>query len=157
MSRFQLSGLDHRQFQSLFALDDAGLAARRAVRCIADSAPGYPCRISLDDAVIGETLLLLPYLHQPASSPYRSSGPIYVRHAATQPVLAPGEVPPYVTRRLISLRAYDHRDMMMAADVHEGTEVRDALEQLFARAEVAYVHLHNARQGCFSCLASRVG
>ncbi len=154
---FQLAGLDPRPFQALFALDDQALAAHGAVRCVADNAPGYPCRISLADAVPGEELLLLSYLHLPGASPYRSAGPIFVRRGATRAVLEPGEVPVYVSRRLISLRAYDHRDMMVDAEVHAGTEVAAALETLFSRDEVAYVHLHNARQGCFSCRADRVG
>ncbi|WP_308422604.1 hypothetical protein [Luteimonas terricola] len=33
------------------------------------------------------------YLHQPASSPYRASGPIYVRRRQTRRILAPGLVP----------------------------------------------------------------
>lgn len=156
MSRFQLSGLDHRPFQPLFALNDAALAERGARRCRVDEAPGYPCRISLEDAPLGEDVLLLSYPHQAADSPYRSSGPIYVRAGVTQAVLSPGRVPPYVSRRLISLRAYDRRDMMLGAEVHEGDEVAAALEALFADPGVAYAHLHNARQGCFSCLASRV-
>ncbi|WJI16372.1 DUF1203 domain-containing protein [Pseudoxanthomonas winnipegensis] len=156
MSRFQLSGLDHRRFQPLFALDDAALAARGALRCRVDDAHGYPCRISLEDAALGEDVLLLPYAHQAVDSPYRSSGPIYVRARVTQAVLPPGEVPPYVSRRLISLRAYDRRDMMVDAQVHRGVDVAEALEAWFKSPAVAYAHLHNARQGCFSCLARRV-
>jgi hypothetical protein len=154
---FQLAGLDPRPFQALFALDDQALAAHGAMRRIADSAPGYPCRVSLTDAALGEAVLLLSYLHQPTSSPYRSAGPIFIRHGATRAMLAPGEVPPYVTRRLISLRAYDQRDMMVDADVHPGAQVAAALEALFQRRDVAYVDLHNARQGCFSCRAERAG
>ncbi|SEK48626.1 Protein of unknown function [Pseudoxanthomonas sp. GM95] len=155
-STFQLCGLDPAPFQPLFALNDASLAARGALRRIVDNAPGYPCRISLEDAALGETVLLLPYLHQATDSPYRSSGPIYVRANAKQATLAPGHVPTSVSSRLISLRAYDEHDMMVCADVHPGNEVAAALEVLFADAGVAYVHLHNARQGCFSCLARRV-
>ncbi len=154
---FQLAGLDPRPFQALFALDDQALAARGIVRRIADSTPGYPCRISLTDAALGEALLLLSYAHLPVSSPYNSAGPIFVRQGATRAMLAPGQVPAYVTRRLISLRAYDQGDMMVDADVHEGTRVAAALETLFQRRDVAYVDLHNARQGCFSCRAEWVG
>lgn len=156
MSRFQLSGLDHRAFQPFFAMDDAALAARGMRRCRVDDASGYPCRISLEDAPLGEDVLLLPYLHHAVDSPYRSSGPVYVRAKVTRAVLAPSDVPPYVSRRLISLRAYDHRAMMLRAEVHQGNEVAQALDDLFANQDVAYAHLHNARQGCFLCLASRV-
>ncbi|MBO9579260.1 MAG: DUF1203 domain-containing protein, partial [Microbacteriaceae bacterium] len=60
------------------------------------------------------------YEHQPAHSPYRASGPIFVRRDAQRRVLAPGEVPPYVAERLISLRAYDVAHLMVDAEVCEG-------------------------------------
>ncbi|HYJ36461.1 MAG TPA: DUF1203 domain-containing protein, partial [Rhizomicrobium sp.] len=76
---FRYTGLDAGQFLSLFALSDAELAARGIQRVTADKKPGFPCRVSLEDAAPGETLLLLPFEQQPAASPYRSSGPIFVR------------------------------------------------------------------------------
>lgn len=157
MSMFQLAGIDHEPFQALFALSDEELARRGVVRRIADSDSGFPCRISLEDAPAGDELLLLHYLHHPVSSPYRASGPIYVRRGQTRRVLAPGVVPGYVTRRIISLRAYDAQHMMVSAEVRDGTDVARALEQLFSDPGVSYVHLHNAKQGCFSCHARRVG
>ena len=102
-------------------------------------------------------LLLLPHEHHPANSPYRASGPIYVRRGALRRELDVGEAPPYVTQRLISVRAYDTGAMMIDAAVCEGRAVGAALDALFADPAVDYVHLHNAKRGCFSCLASRVG
>jgi hypothetical protein len=155
MPRFQLSGIAHEPFESLFLLPDERLGAMGIARRFATETPGFPCRVSLEDAAIGEELLLLPYEHQPAPSPYRASGPVFVRRHARRRVLAPGEVPPSVSRRLISLRAYDAADMMVAASVCEGTAVAGALERTLSDPGVAYVHLHNARQGCFSCEARR--
>jgi hypothetical protein len=156
MARFQLVGLEEAQFAGLFELDEAQLAQRGMRRQVADEAPGFPCRISLEDAAIGEELLLLSYAHQPADSPYRASGPIFVRRGARRARLAPGMVPDYVTGRLMSLRAYDSAHLMIAAEVCEGEAAGARLDALFAEASVAYVHLHNARRGCFSCLAQRV-
>ena len=106
---FRLVGIDHQQFEPIFALSERDLRQHHAVRRVATSSPGFPCRISLEDAGVGDELLLLPYPHQPAASPYRSSGPIYIRRGATQRTLATGVVPDYVTSRLISVRAYDRR------------------------------------------------
>lgn len=152
---FRLNGLDPAGFAPLFALDDAALAARGIRRRRADADFGFPCRISLQDALPGEELLLLSFEHHAVDSPYRALGPIYVRGGVAQARLAPGEVPPYVTRRLISVRAYDRAGMMLAADVVEGVAVAARLERQFADAHTGYVHLHNARPGCFSCVASR--
>ena len=155
MARFQLHGLDAGPFAPLFELDDAALAARGMRRRRADAEFGYPCRVSLRDALPGEQLLLLPFEHHAVDSPYRALGPIYVRRAAQPAQLAPGEVPTYVTRRLISLRAYDRGGMMLAADVIDGAAVGSQLEKFFEDAAIAYVHLHNARPGCYSCRAER--
>ena len=58
------------------------------------SHPGTPCRVSLVDAAVGETVLLLPYEHQAApGSPYRSSGAIFVRQGAEQAQPGVNEVP----------------------------------------------------------------
>ena len=147
---FQLLGIDHQQFEPLFLLSDSELKARGAVRCIATESPGYPCRVSLEDARVGDELLLLPYLHQPAASPYRASGPIFVRRDAKQRRLGVGEIPSYVSTRLMSIRAYDAAHMMVAASVCEGAHAAQELEQHFDNDQVAYIHLHNAKRGCFS-------
>jgi hypothetical protein len=149
MSGFQLRGLDPAIFAPLFRFGDADLAARGARRVIATAAPGFPCRISLADAEVGDELLLLPFEHQPAASPYRALGPIYVRRDARPPGLAPGEVPDYVSRRLISARAYDAGHCMVAASVTPGAAVTAELERLFDDDQVAYLHLHHAARGCF--------
>jgi hypothetical protein len=155
MNSFRLVGLPAEQFSHLFALSDAELASYDARRVFATKKPGYPCRISLTDADIGEELLLLPFEHQAANSPYRSSGPIFVRKAAAPPHLEAGVVPDYVRTRLISVRAYDQAHSMSDALVCEGTGVRAAILAMFACEDVAYIHLHNANRGCFSCTVLR--
>ena len=153
MPSFQLVGLPYEPFAGYFSLSDAELGALGMCRVVATEQPGYPCRVSLRDAAVGEELLLLPYVHQAEKSPYRASGAIFVRRRAQQCVLEPGVIPDYVRLRLISVRAYDSSHLMTAAEVCEGSEVGAALQDLFSRREVAYVHLHNAKRGCFSCRA----
>lgn len=155
MAGYQLVGLSHEPFADLFGMTEEQLRSRGARRIVADSGQGFPCRVSLQDAQQGEELLLLPYEHQAVDSPYRASGPIYVRRGARQRVLAPGELTPYVTGRLMSLRAYDADHWMIGAEVCPGTELAAELDRRFADERVAYIHLHNARPGCFSCLVQR--
>lgn len=154
-ARFALVGLEAAPFEPLFHLPDDALRERGMRRCLASADHGFPCRVGLQDARAGDELLLLPWTHQPALSPYRASGPIYVRRGATQRRLAPGEVPPYVSSRMMSLRAYDGEHLIVDAEVCEGPDVAHRLDQMMADARVAYVHLHNARRGCYSCLALR--
>ncbi len=157
MRSFQLVGLDPGQFEHLFDLPDPELQARNIRRVLADADFGFPCRICLEDAQPGDELLLLPFQHQPAAGPYQASGPIYVRKGSQRKRLPPDEVPPYVLRHQISLRAYDAEDSIIAAEVVEGTEVAKHLTALFANPSIRYVHLHNARRGCFSCMVGSVG
>jgi hypothetical protein len=155
MTSFQLVGLSSEPFAPLFDLPDSELAARNVQRVVAAANPGYPCRVSLIDAEIGEELLLLPFEHQPANSPYRASGPIFVRKGAFQTRLDPGVVPDYVRRRLISFRAYDDAGQMVDATVCDGSDAASAIQTMFSDNRVAYIHLHNAKRGCFSCLVNR--
>ena len=152
---FWLSGLDPAPYAPLFSLDDQALRRHGARRVMADSDTGYPCRVSLEDARAGEVLLLLPYEHLPAPSPYRACGPVFVRQGARRRTLAPGHVPAYLSRRLVSLRAYDAGGMMRAADVADGTAIAGTLTRMFADPAVGMIHLHNARHGCYLCLAGR--
>ena len=153
---FHISPLPLAAFRPLFALSDAELAARGMRRVIADSQPGFPCRVSLEDATPGETLILLHHVHHDVDGPYRASGPIYVREHATSAAPAPGEVPTSVRDRLLSLRAYDAAGMLRDADVVEGRELAVHVARLFADPAVAYLHAHNARPGCYNCRIDRV-
>lgn len=154
---FRLVPLPAQPFRSLFDCSDEALAAVGASRVVATHSPGFPCRVSLDDAAPGEEVLLLNWAHHAVDSPYRATGPIYVRRGAVEAHIAPGELPPVITRRRISVRAYDARGHMVGAEVCEGGEVRGTLERQFADPAVAYVHLHNAGPGCFACAVERVG
>lgn len=156
MNSFQLSGLPEQVFSSLFALSDAELAARNIERVIADSQPGFPCRVSLVDADVGDELLLLAFEHQPGASPYRASGPIYVGRRARQASLPVGALSPYVTSRMISLRAYAANDSMVSAEVCDGSTLESHIERAFADDRTAYLHLHYAKRGCFLCRVDRV-
>ena len=155
MGSFQLVGLRPEPFAPLFTLTDRELAEMSARRVVAEESGRYPCRISLVDVEKGAELLLLPYSHQPARSPYKASGPIYIRKGAEQQILDIGRVPEYVSSRLISVRAYDAEDIMIGADVCDGRNVAAEIENQFANAEVRYIHLHNAKRGCYSCLVKR--
>ena len=152
---FQIVPLPAAPFIPLFSLSDQELAARRARRVMVDAHPGYPCRISLADAEVGETVILLNHEHLPADTPYRSSHAIYVREGASPYTPPPGTVPDVIARRLISVRMFDASGNMLAADVKEGTQLAPVLEAALADPAVSFIHLHNARQGCFAAKVVR--
>jgi hypothetical protein len=152
---FQISGLSLDQFAPLFALSDQELAHHDAVRVIAERRPGFPCRVSLQDAEVGERLILLNYEHLAVASPYRSRHAIYVRESATEANLALDEVPELLRTRLLSVRAFDTQGMMSNAEVAPGTALENVIEQLFADPAVEYLHIHNAKPGCYAARVDR--
>lgn len=153
---FRISALPREPFEALFRLDELELAKLGIRRRVAKEKPGYPCRVSLEDAEVGESLLLLPFEHHAVDSPYRASGPIYVREVAMQASPGEGEVPGFFRHRQLSARAYSAKGMMRDASVFEGVALEASLEALFADPKVAYVHLHNAQPGCFMARVDRV-
>lgn len=151
---FRILGLAAEPFAELFSLPDEALAARGAVRAVADKAPGYPCRISLTDAAMGEEVILVHHQHHATGSPFRSGYAIYVR-AGERMFDEVDRVPQMLRSRLLSLRAFDAQGMLLDADVVEGGDVETLIARLFANARVAYSHVHFARPGCYAALVER--
>jgi len=146
---FQIIPLNKEQFEPLFELDDEALKAHGAMRMIADEKPGFPCRVSLQDAEIGETVLLLNYQHLSVDTPYRSKHAIFVRQNGEQANLKPNEIPQPCLKSPVAVRAFDQSGMMLDADIAEGAGLAGLIEKLLGLPEAAYLHLHFARRGCF--------
>ena len=152
---FQIKPLDAQRFAHLFDLTDAELAEQQACRQVVATSPGTPCRVSMQDAAVGETVILFNYVHQPEDSPYQASHAIFVRQGAREAPLAINEVPEVIRCRLVSLRLFDRNHMMIAADVMPGEVVGAAIAAAFDKADVAYAHIHNAKPGCFAASVHR--
>jgi len=155
---YSITGLPVEPFRPFFGLPDEELARHHIVRMIADEPVGYPCRVLLEDARPGDSLLLLNHEYQPAATPYRGRHAIFVNEAATAPRTFVDEIPPVLSvRKAISLRAFDARDMMIDADVVAGAEVEAAVFRLLENPKTAYLHAHNAGRGCFAARIDRAG
>ena len=152
---FRVSALPEQEFAELFSLDESELRSRGAKRYIADSRPGFPCRVSLEDAAPGEPVILLPFAHQTADSPYKASGPIFVREGARRAAPAIDQVPELLRLRMLSVRAYDGQSLMRDADVVDGRDLEAVVERFFANPRVSYLHVHFARPGCYACRIDR--
>ena len=152
---FQITALEPNRFSRLFAMSDAELAEHLAVRMVATSKPGFPCRVSLADAEAGEEVILVNHQHLAATSPYQASHAIFVRKGVEQARPAVGETPEQLRSRTLSLRAFDDRAMIVAADLVEGRDLGPALERLLTDPAAAYVHIHFAKYGCYAARADR--
>lgn len=152
---FQIIALPYEAFAPLFARSNEQLQALGARRMVVGQKPGYPCRVSLMDAGIGETVLLLQFNHHDVDSPYHGSGPIFVRKNAQMATPAVNEIPAMFNHRLLSVRGYDGAGMMLQAEVVQGSDLVDAIGRVFDNSLVSYLHIHNAAPGCFNCKVVR--
>ena len=153
---FQVKSIDADLFSHLFDLPNEALAQLGAVRETVTQKPGVPCRVSLEDAEIGEEVILLPYEHHQVASPYQSKGPVYIRKAARQAQIEKNTLPKMLEHRLLSLRVYDANGMMVNARTVEGRILHDTVQELFQNNRARYMQVHNAGPGCFNCQIDRV-
>jgi hypothetical protein len=152
---FRIQGLSPEPFLPLYGLSDEELANRSAKRYVASAQSGFPDRIEMRDAEPGERLILVNYVHQPADTPYRASHAVFVLEGAEKRYDAVNEVPEVLLRRLISIRAFDLNHWMVEGDVCDGRELDAAIHKLLAKPEVAYLHAHYAKPGCYAARIER--
>lgn len=152
---FRITGLPAAEFAPLFSMSDAELAARGAVRQIADDRrPGYPCRVSLTDSQAGDELILANYEHHPVASPYRMRFAVYVRRGE-ETFDAIDEVPEQLRCRMLAVRGFDANAMMIGWELADGRELEAAIERRFADPKADYLHIHFAAPGCYAARVDR--
>lgn len=153
---FLIRGLDPAPFRPLFGLSDTELQLRGARRYAVDQTPGFPDRIELRDLEPGETAILVNFMHQPASTPYQSSHAIFIREGAEAAHDCVATVPPVLARRVISLRAFSEGGDMLDADLADGAALEPLIAKFFDNPDVAYLHAHYAKRGCFAARIDRI-
>jgi hypothetical protein len=151
---YRITGLAREQFEPLLELSDEELAARNARRLRAEK-PGAPCRVSLEEAEAGETLLLINHVSHDVPTPFRTAYAIYVREAAGEPPSYRDEVPPLLGRRTLGLRGFGADGMLKGALLATPGEAEGRIRELFKQPEIASIHAHNAAYGCFLARVER--
>lgn len=147
---YVITGLDPAPFEPLYGLDDVTLAERGVIARTADAKPGYPCRITLEDAEPGERLLLLNHESHKAATPFRSAYAIFVRDGATARAQYRNQLPPVFANRPIALRIFSSQGFLIGADMGKGEELEVKINEALKRPGAAYIHAHNAMHGCFA-------
>src|SRR5438132_1919910 len=104
---YRIRGLDPAPYRPLFGLSEDELAKRGIVRMIVTEKPSFPCRTSLTDRDIGESVLLLNHVSHDVANPYRASHAIFVTEGEEDPGEYVDEVPPVFEKRVLSLRGFD--------------------------------------------------
>ena len=152
---YRIKGLEPSQFARLADLSDEELALQGMARMTADKKPGFPCRITLDDAEPGETLLLLNHASHTGDNPYRATHAIFVRESAVSPAVYTDQIPPALDRRILSLRAFDRDGMMREAVLAQPGEAEPEIVRMLDDDAVDHIDAHNAIRGCFAARIER--
>ena len=152
---FRIHALPREVFSRYFLMSNEELLAHGGVMRIVDKRPGFTCRVSLEDAQLGERVLLINYEHQSSATPYRSCHAVYVREHADTANCELGQVPELFRSRLMSVRAFDHEGMMLNADAVEGRDLEVTIERLLRGTAAEYLHLHYAKPGCYAARVER--
>ena len=152
---FRISGLDPAPFHHLFGLSDDELAAKGARRYVANAKPGFPDRVEMRDLEPGEAALLVNFTHQPAETPYRASHAIFVREWAENAYEQVDTIPDALRVRPLSIRAFDADHMMVDADAVDGSTAEQVITKFFGNPDVAYIHVHTAKRGCYLAVVER--
>ena len=147
---FQISALSEALFSHLYGATEEQLSQAGAQRVIADAEPGFPCRISMRDAKIGESLILLNYSHLDEDTPYCASHAIFIIEGSKEQTFPRNTVPQVLRSRLLSLRAFDENYSMIAADVCAGADLEHAITKIATDPSVSFLHVHNAAPGCYA-------
>lgn len=124
---------------------------------VADTMPGFPCRQCLRDAEVGEELILVSYDPFGADSPYRSASPIFLHRSPCSTQIDDGDdLPEQLTRRQLSVRAFDRKAMMLDAAVIDGSDLEATIAQMLGEPSTDHLHIHNASRGCWAVAVERV-
>lgn len=150
---YRIAGLDCAPYKAFFGLSAAELAKRCIVRVTVSKKPGFPCRVSLRDREIGDTVLLLNHISHDVANPYRATHAIFVADAEQAEFV--DEIPPVFENRVLSLRGFDKSGMMVDAILAQPGEADAGIRNLFDNSEIKTIHAHNAARGCFSARIDR--
>ena len=151
---YRITGLDPAPYKPLFGLSDAELADQGVVRMTVTD-PTFPCRVSLTDRAIGETVLLVNHVSHDVANPYRASHAIFVTEGENKVGDFVDQVPPVFAPRVLSLRGFDADGMMVDALLTQPGEADAGIRQLFDNPAIATIHAHNATRGCFAAKIER--
>ena len=151
---YVVRGLDPAPFRPLFKLSDEELARHGIVRMLVSQKRSFPCRITLEDREIGESVLLLNHVSHDVANPYRAAHAIFVSDAGEAAEFV-DRIPPVFEARMLSLRGFDANGMMIDALVVQPGGAEEGIRKLFGNPNIESVHAHNAARGCFSAKIER--
>ena len=153
---FRAVGLPLSPFEPLFALGDAELAARGMRRMIVDEKPGFPCRVTLEDAEPGERAdpaavraPARPFALSRLGPDLRARGRARAVRRGRRRAAGPARTAA-VRCAAMTARTASSRPMSSTATMRSRRS-RGSSHATMSR----YIHVHNAKRGCFACRIER--
>ena len=122
----------------------------------ADAEGGSPLRCCLRETRPGEQVLLMAYTPPGTRGAYAERGPVFIHAGPCEGYRSPQVYPAGLSHRRQLVRAYDH-DGRIADGVlaDNGDHARAVIREMFARPDVALVHLRNVGYGCYNFAVRR--
>lgn len=119
--------------------------------------PGNPCRHCLKNIPKGADMLILAYKPFDGTNPYAEVGPIFLCADPCTPgtdTEAP-EILQTAPDYLLKGYSQDDRIIYGTGAVTPTPDIHAKIDDLFARPDVAYIHVRSARNNCFQCRIDR--
>ena len=134
--------------------DAYGQVPERAV----STGVGNPCRYSLRDIPEGQEMLILAHRPFDTLHPYAETGPIFLSASPCARYVDDGTPPEILTTSPEYLiKGYNDGDRIVyGTGVVTPTErLEEAIDQIFRRDDVAYIHVRSARNNCYLARVDR--
>ena len=120
---------------------------------------GEPCRDVLRRARQGEELILASFSAFEKTGPYKEYGPIFVLAHESGEAVERGAVEigadANYLRSQFAIRAYSSDEEIIDAALVQSADAQRVVEEFFARAETAFLHVRFPAYGCFACRLDR--
>lgn len=122
---------------------------------LAVSRAAAPCRSCL--RVTGPEERLILFAHRPfsTSGPYAEVGPVFIHADDCQPYAEPNKFPADFVQRCLTVRGYNTRGTIEAAELSTPGDPEASIARLFADERVRFIHVRNPAWGCFDFQVDR--
>ena len=114
------------------------------------SAGAAPCRHCLRLIAVGEKSTLFTYDAFEGIETLPLPGPVYVHADACERYAEDAGFPEMLRKSPRTLNAYARGARLLAQEFVEDGKVDAAIERIFARPDVAYVHVRSTTAGCYT-------
>jgi hypothetical protein len=128
---------------------------QRPERSVSDGSA--PCRLSLRLIPEGAPMLILGFRPFATMQPYAECGPIFLSADPVEPWTGDGVPPILASSPRYMIRGYSAAERIVygSGAIVDAEALEQAVAERLERADIAFVHIRSAANGCFQCRAAR--